>query len=493
MASALGDKAVKTRKNTGSKDIYVYYYIDINKALNALEAGEDIDDAFVSVSEDKKKVVTSGKSIDLTSPEKEYENFYFPCRYAFNPKQWERGLYNFGNDQYNRYLEFSEKVIDPIQDYQLPLIVLDKGTDMDAVCLIFEKVNTGGVSLTVFDLLTAKYAASDFKLRKNWQGDGKSIGISQQLGEKFLLKDVEPKEFLQAISLRHTGQSSEKAPSEKAMLSLPLDAYKELAPKIKQGFLSAADFLRKEGFTNHKAIPYRPQIVLLAAILSQFEDEKSWMVPKNHAHISRWFWCGVFGSGYKGGSHGRMVADYRAMLEWIRTNYQSALPPTISDESFFADDLYTMKSRQNSAYKGLNALVAREAEDFYFSAAIREMDEGELSALDIHHIFPKKWCRDNPEKVGDVDYDCIINKTLISSTANRKIGGKGPSQYLVDIGEDVELSADVMDKTLESHLIDPKALREDNFEGFFKARRDSLLELIKSAGVRVRYDSSESS
>ena len=30
---------------------------------------------------------------------------------------------------------------------------------------MFEKVNTGGVSLTVFELLTATYAAEEFNLR----------------------------------------------------------------------------------------------------------------------------------------------------------------------------------------------------------------------------------------------------------------------------------------------------------------------------------------
>lgn len=33
----------------------------------------------------------------------------------------------------------------------------------------FENVNTGGVSLTVFELVTAIFAMDDFQLRKDWE------------------------------------------------------------------------------------------------------------------------------------------------------------------------------------------------------------------------------------------------------------------------------------------------------------------------------------
>ena len=48
----------------------------------------------------------------------------------------------------------------------MPTINLDKSTPKEAVCQVFEKVNTGGVTLTVFELLTATYAVDDFELRK---------------------------------------------------------------------------------------------------------------------------------------------------------------------------------------------------------------------------------------------------------------------------------------------------------------------------------------
>ena len=36
------------------------------------------------------------------------------------------------------------------------------------MCQVFENVNTGGVTLTVFELLTATFASDNFSLRDDW-------------------------------------------------------------------------------------------------------------------------------------------------------------------------------------------------------------------------------------------------------------------------------------------------------------------------------------
>ena len=55
--------------------------------------------------------------------------------------------------------------------------MLDKSTSKEAVCQVFENVNTGGVSLTVFELVTAICAMDDFELRKDWEDRKKNISM----------------------------------------------------------------------------------------------------------------------------------------------------------------------------------------------------------------------------------------------------------------------------------------------------------------------------
>ena len=56
-------------------------------------------------------------------------------------------------------MAFREKILRVFRDYQVPVIELGKDNSREAVCLVFEKVNTGGVALNVFELITATYAA----------------------------------------------------------------------------------------------------------------------------------------------------------------------------------------------------------------------------------------------------------------------------------------------------------------------------------------------
>ena len=80
----------------------------------------------------------------------------------------------------------------------LPVIALKRQTSKEAVCLVFEKVNTGGVSLSVFELVTATWAAEGFNLREDWFGAGDARpGRHAGFAKRPLLEDLEPTEFLQ--------------------------------------------------------------------------------------------------------------------------------------------------------------------------------------------------------------------------------------------------------------------------------------------------------
>ncbi len=68
-------------------------------------------------------------------------------------------------------MQFRRQVLNAFRNYQLPVIQLGKATSKEAVCLVFEKVNTGGVPLNVFELVTATYAADGFNLRDDWHGN----------------------------------------------------------------------------------------------------------------------------------------------------------------------------------------------------------------------------------------------------------------------------------------------------------------------------------
>jgi hypothetical protein len=144
--------------------------------------------------------------LDLSSPDKEFETFCFPCDQILNCDAWEKGLVEFDQKKFVRFFEFRTRILSAFREYLVPLIELKKETSKEAVCLVFEKVNTGGVPLSVFELATATFAADGFNLRADWYGDPgeKKVGRAQGLAKHPLIRHVEPTEFLQGITLLHS-------------------------------------------------------------------------------------------------------------------------------------------------------------------------------------------------------------------------------------------------------------------------------------------------
>jgi hypothetical protein len=498
--------------NTQRRAIKRWYYIDMVKAL---DPSIDQEEAIVGVPEDKTIRTNFGRDVllDLSTPEHEYRNLMFPVNRVFDERGWEDAFEDYWEQQLKDdpdqererrrfFRQFRDRVVEAFRSYYVPVITLERETSKEAVCLVFEKVNTGGKKLDAFELLTAIYAADDFQLRHDWLGDKKSkkIGRAERLGAHEALSQLQSTDFLQAISLLHTFQVREAAVAagkdgkelpqvsctRQVMLNLPLEAYKHWADAVEEGFLQAAKFLQMQKIFWRKDVPYLSQIVPLAAIITRLGD--GWEQDGTRQKISQWYWCGVFGELYGSTIESRFAKDVQEVPAWIDDD--GVIPSTVRDASFAQERLWTLRSRLAAAYKGIHALLMREGCQDFRSGQPYDITLFWDERVDIHHIFPRDWCKKQQIEAGR--YDCVVNKTPISSRANRIIGGVAPSAYLGKLQQEAKISDERTRQILNSHLIDPDALLSDNFEHFFEQREEALIGLIEAAtGKRVARVSSQ--
>jgi hypothetical protein len=367
------------------------------------------------------------------------------------------------------------------------------------VCLVFEKVNTGGKSLDAFELITATYAASGFDLRADWLGDEENKGIQNRLYSTLLwpnqqdgiLTKVSSTEFFQVITLLYTeskhadavnqgktGKLPEVSAKKKTLLEVPLEVYREYREVAEDAFKKAAEFLLSNGVYRFRDLPYQSQVTALAAIIAKLGDQFDNTAVKDN--LSRWYWCGIFGELYGSSIETRIANDFVEVPTWA-VNTKNAEPSTIRDANFNINRLETMWSKQSAAYKGLSILIAKSgAKDYITGAEYNHavfMDDN----VDIDHIFAKNWC--SKQGIKKEEYDSIINKTPISSRTNRSISDKAPSVFIREIetgnNSRVSLSSSQVDSNLASHLLDPQLLRNDDFKGFFNDRKERLAKLIE--------------
>ena len=489
------------------KPIKRFFYIDISKSL---EPENDLEECILSIPEEKKLTSDFGKKVDLdlSTKDLEFELLYFPLNSVFSSDDWLLGYSQYwagkpeNLERLSQFSSFRDKVLESFKAFQLPVITLSKQTSKEAVCLVFEKVNTGGKPLDAFELVTAMYASDGFHLRDDWFGNKTgNEGFESQLksylsppDEKFgVLKDIQATDLLQVVSLLYTrqlrleaekqGKSGKELPQvtakREALLDVPLGAYKQYREIAVEGFKNAAKFLRALGVYRVKDLPYQTQVTALAAIFTDIQQEK---LPSEQLHkLKKWYWCGVFGELYGSSTDTRISKDFLEVSSWL--SGLGPEPTTVFDSQFRPERLTTMRMRLSAAYKGVNLLLmGKNAQDWLTS-----IDYAETSffaeAVDIHHVFPQKWCEANaiPKKI----YDSVINKSPLSARTNRVIGGNAPSKYLVAIqkGSSKEVAVTEADlrKYVESHFVDYSLLVSDNFKDFYEARKNSLIQLISEA------------
>lgn len=494
LTQALTGNGVVDTEDSRGKKLTRRYYVHIETAL----LGEDrIDEAVVGAPGDGVVRSNFGKDIelDLSTPEKEREAGYFPFRLLFAGAEAVTWLIALDNSA--QFSQFHAGIIAPAGTYNIPAIELDTSTSKSAVATVFEKVNTGGLALNVFELLTATFAGDkayydehghDFRLNDDWQET-----LLKFAGHP-VLAGVESTDFLQAVTMLATLQASRadtsgRPPAVSAkredVLKLELDEYLAWRDPLREAFVWASTFLADLHIFDARFLPYPKQLVPLAAI--RVELGKAADLIGVRARLVQWLWCGILGELYGGAIETRFVRDLEQVPAWARAKGDAATPRTVQDANFVESRLHSLRTRQAAAYKGLYALLlGRGARDWMNDQALDKVQYVNL-AVDIHHVFPKRWCDEHG--IDDERRESIVNKTPLAAITNRAIGGAAPSAYLPVIERRADIGPARLDDLLRTHLVDPDALRADDFGSHFARRRDSLVQLVEKAiGKSVQRD-----
>ncbi len=485
--SIISNRVVKTRNSKGY-EIKRWYYIDMQKAL---DPATDLEEAIFSINENKIITKNIGRDIvlDLSTRELEYENLMYPVWMVDEYSDWRRGFnrhWNHSSDKSELWDEFEELIINSFNHYMLPVIEMKKTNPKEAVCQVFEKVNTGGVSLSVFELLTASFASDDFDLKEDW------AKIESKFKPYKVLSKTSEIDFIQALTLFSTYRkkvglesSGEKdnlpavSAKRKEMLNLEIKDYIKYRDQITEGFIKTSKILNENHIFNSRDVPYLNQLVPMAAIITQLDKNIENVGNKNK--LMQWYWCGVFGELYGSANETRYALDIVQVVEWILNNGE--VPKTIFDANFIPSRLNTLRTRNSAAYKGIYAILMDDNTRDWLSGTKIDFSTYFSESIDIHHIFPVAWCEKNA--IPRDDYNSIINKTPLSGRTNRIVSGDAPSKYLDRLKNNVGVSDEEFLDILKSHVVNPDYLYQDDFYAFFNDRKERILQKMEIAMGKV--------
>jgi len=389
----------------------------------------------------------------------------------------------FSEEEAKRVLDYLENLLGYlILTLTLGLSYSDKPEEIAA---LFERINRTGIKLSTYDLLVARFYKF-IKLREEWETAFNEKPNIKRLASRVDNTNV-PYSFIQALVL-----SNDRSIKSRDMIKidgtlLNKEQWDKVVELVENKVLPRIFDINKYGIADiEKWLPYYPTVTLMIAFYLK------------HSHpdvdkIDMWYWSSVFSERYSGSTETMMMRDFREVSQWF--NNASKIPEVVMQLRAYlligAYRLRDVKRRGSSKYKGIfNLLFKNDAKDFY------EPDSLAYNELDDHHIFPKKFLE---AKKVTLDYDTVLNRTLIFNTTNRKISNKSPAEYIkemVDIQKSKGLSGiDAENRVkdiLKAHFIDEgmytilknthkdlstKEIRE-NFEKFLEKRENLITEKI---------------
>lgn len=371
--------------------------------------------------------------------------------------------------------ELYEKYVQPIEHYQFPVVTLNDPISLEAVCTIFETLNNTGVRLSVFDLLSARFFAKSYDLRKLWE---KARSESTYL-EFF---DIDPYYILQVIcsKIRNSVKRSDVLKMEAQDVANHWDA-------AIYGMNETLGVLYQEcGVLTQQWLGYSTALVPMAAIFMTNQGLKGPAIADFRTRIKRWYWCATLGMAYESSPTSQTMKDINEFDLWLRTGKE---PECVQEFHFKKDDLVNITPRQRAVYRSLICLILRTPSlDFHTSKQITKslmLD----SLIDDHHIFPKGFLERQPQfnELYKDKVDCVLNRTLIDKETNQRIGMNPPSKYLKEIESVVKehnADHDILIHILASHYLPTdvdSVLRKDQFLPFLSERADAFEKLVTDA------------
>ena len=225
--------------------------------------------AILSVPGDKKlpRIDEHGKrtAVDLTTQDNEVAAGMFPLRlvYSTGENQWRRANDEIDPETWDL---FERTVLSEIDGYKVPVIRLTRSATKEAICAVFEDVNTRGVSLNVFRTTATalRYAVSDFHLPTDW------AAVRERLVKSDVLTDFNDTDFLRAISLVSTyfarrgraGTDPYTAPAASCkrsdILGLKLSEYQKWSPRSSKPWSGARGSSHGRASTAGRSAVHQP-------------------------------------------------------------------------------------------------------------------------------------------------------------------------------------------------------------------------------------------
>ena len=454
-------------------DIKVQYVLDGQQRITSLYA------AFLGASiqkEGEKKITNYGSIfVDLEGDidnndeqiivSEQPENVYITLNEVlnFNDKLLEIKE-RFSDEQFKKIHQYSQT----FSTYDFSTVVLRK-EDIDSAIEVFTRINTGGQTLTLFEIMSAK----TYDEEQNFDMQDRFQKLLKELESNSKYNTISSTVILNVLGLI---LSKNKECKRKVVLQLDKQRIIDIWDDVISALKDSIDYFRSVyRIPVSTLLPYD---ALLVPFTYFFYHQKENPKGEQIKYLEEFFWRISLSYRYSSSTESKLAQDIKRIdqiLNGERPNYDEIKvflnsPKDLIDTGFSAGSSYC---------KAVLCLLAfYEPKDFQNNGKVI-LDNSWLkmaNSRNYHHFFPKSYLK----KRGIGNENSIVNITLVGADLNkRKIRAKAPSIYIQDFMDE----NDGLSKSIKSHLIeniDDFGIHSDDYSVFLEKRATAIYKALKN-------------
>ncbi|MDX8335217.1 DUF262 domain-containing protein [Candidatus Cetobacterium colombiensis] len=415
--------------------------------------------------------------------------------------------------------------LDKLIEQEISVIEIEKN-EISRGIAIFETINKGGTPLDNYDLIVAK-AAKDSKLesltqrikklveeginipknilpRENDIWNGLNIGVIEgqdELNKRFknqylrLISIFSHVEDPLNLNLYHIKRDK--------MFEMTTEQINDLTPKTIKSLLRALAFANyRLGVIKLGDLSFELMLSPIAYILS---DDNNWKDKRAWDKIEYWYWTSIFIGRFRERQNIRSVEDLKTLHKWINLNklddqrvkelVEDNIDKVLNVESY--SDLETLlndsKTPSPVSRNLLGYILSLEPYDLLpgnHSEKLKTFEITESSKeLEEHHLIPLGTETKYGELSSKIRNDkthilnSILNRTLISKEANRKIRDMGFDRYMSDV-QDMSRIGQMINRNLDKK-------HNENLDEYYRRVLEERYNTIKDTLLRELHQLSD--
>ncbi len=388
----------------------------------------------------------------------------FPLRWLYETTKmlnFRTSLQSF--PKHEEYQASLDTLISAFTNYKIPVVTL-KDLSLEEVCPIFERINSSGTKLSMYDLMVAATWSRNFDLNEE------TSKIATKLEPKGF-GDVEPNTILKCLAAVQFGGT--KKDQVLALRDLRVEEMDDLVQRTSDALLKAIDLLTTEfKIYSWEFLPYEALVIVLCYIFANTKN----LTKEKIVRVRQWFWRASFSERYRVGGENFISKDLEFINQFVieETGDVNDIGSTPT-ESQLTNTLFRINNSRARAF--ILALAIQKPRNLTNGALIDTTEAlSSYNRKQFHHIYPRGYLK----RVDAVqEHNSIMNICMLTASENNAISDRDPHEYLPEcIQNHAESSAVVLSSNL---MPSPGEFNYENanYESFLRNRAALITRYIE--------------